>query len=83
MERERLNERLAENSESMKNMKGRIEALEVELVRTKQDLGEALNAVNDFELKNIDLHRKLEKAMALNALKVPGEPSEAKRKGKK
>jgi len=44
-----------------------MESLEIELVRTKQDLGEAMNVVNEFELKNINLREQLEKALAMKA----------------
>ena len=78
MERQKTTEKLAERAEQIKNLKNRMESLEVELVRTKQDLGEAMNVVNEFELKNINLREQLEKALAMKA-----QAEQAKKKGKK
>ncbi len=61
-------------------MSGRLEALETDLVKTKQELGESMNAVNEYELKNIALRDQLEKAMTL---KAQAEAAGAKKKGRK
>ena len=79
-ERQKLSEKVAEKNETIKGLTNRMETLEIEVVRTKQDLGEALNVVNEFELKNIALHEQLEKAMAL---KAQAEHVDNKKKGKK
>lgn len=74
---------MAEKKEQIKEKANRIASLEAEVVKAKQNLGEALNGVDDFEQKNIDLRNQLEKAMALNAELQKNIEKETKKKGKK
>ncbi len=79
VKRQKVTTEMAEKTETINNMKHRMEALEVDLVRTKQDLGEAMNVVNEFELKNINLREQLEKALTMKA----HAEQQAAKKGKK
>ena len=47
--------------ENAKLMAGRISSLETDLVKARQELGEALNRENDQETKNVELIELLRK----------------------
>eukprot|EP00350_Pseudokeronopsis_sp_OXSARD2_P011852 CAMPEP_0170552146 /NCGR_PEP_ID=MMETSP0211-20121228/10087_1 /TAXON_ID=311385 /ORGANISM="Pseudokeronopsis sp., Strain OXSARD2" /LENGTH=75 /DNA_ID=CAMNT_0010859711 /DNA_START=2509 /DNA_END=2736 /DNA_ORIENTATION=+ len=49
MENEDMAFQMKQKTDQLKIFSSQVTKLEIELVKTKQDLGEALNAVNDYE----------------------------------
>ena len=61
-----LKNKIVNDEKKLKMLNDAKESLEIKLIRAKQDLGEAINVVNIFEVENIRLKKQIENLLSEN-----------------
>ncbi len=57
---ERFEKHIEKLSGELEKTKGFVGHLEVDLIRTRQELADSVNVIGDYEKENLDLQNKLE-----------------------
>ena len=79
LERETLSHKLKEKQELSNNYATRLSKFEIDLVRAKQDLGEALNAAYEYEKENRNLNDRLIESGKTPITVIENEPKPKKK----